>query len=160
MSERCPECGARLRQGTACRDNFHDMLALEWQVPGGAGELAHFYAVSAYILQHPDSMSYTVESLAWLRTAVADSLAHGARVEDLRAGARREGRAAGRVTRRAGDSVRRRCVSGWSMTVADVLEAGVDDYCEHVRSWAASVIEDLAASGPAGAASGADDAPI
>jgi hypothetical protein len=55
---KCPECGASVRPGESCRDHFHALLALEWQVPGGPGEPAHFHAVASFLLQRPVSMGY------------------------------------------------------------------------------------------------------
>jgi hypothetical protein len=51
----CPECGAAAPEGGTCRDNFHALLLLEAEVPGGPGRLPHFYAVASYGLQHPGS---------------------------------------------------------------------------------------------------------
>lgn len=56
MSAKCPECGAPLPEGGSCRDNFDALLALEWEIPGGPGEIAHFYAVGSYVLQHPEEL--------------------------------------------------------------------------------------------------------
>lgn len=148
MSDRCPECGVGLQPGGSCRDNFNALLALEWDIPGGAGTIAHFYAVSSYILQHPDSMFYTVESIAWLRSAVVSALAGEVSTEDLRRSAGQGGKKSGHVTRRSGDPIPEWEVERWSMTVADVLAGGVDGYGERVEEWAASVIADLSASEP------------
>lgn len=140
VSQLCPECGARI--DGSCRDNFDALLALEWEVPGGAGTLAHFYAVSSYILQHPNAMSYTVESVAWLRSAVSSALAGEVSTEGLRRRVHKDGKA-GHVTRRSGDPVPRWTVEQWSMTVSHVLAGGVDKYGDRVESWARSVIADL-----------------
>jgi hypothetical protein len=70
----CPECGAAVPEGGTCRDNFHALLLLQSEIPGGPGGLAHFYAVASYGLQHPGSMNCTAETLAGLRAAVTDSL--------------------------------------------------------------------------------------
>ncbi|MEW4571526.1 DUF5946 family protein [Tautonia sp. JC769] len=74
MSARCSECGAPLTDGGTCIQHFHAMLLLEYEVAadpevtaGGRGEVAHFYAVSSYILQHPEGMNYTVDALDDLR---------------------------------------------------------------------------------------------
>lgn len=142
----CPECGARVPPGRSCRDNFDALLALEWEVFGGAGTLAHFYAVSAYILQHPDSMSYTAESLAWLRSAVASALSGGISTETLRQRAREDGKKAGHVTRRVGDPVPQWPMTRWETTVAEVLEGGPERYVERVERWARSVTAALDAS--------------
>lgn len=143
----CPECGAPLPASGSCRDHFHAMLALEWQVPGGAGGPAHFYAVSSYILQHPGSMEYAAASIAWLRSAVAASLAGDTTIAGLRESAPHEGKANGRVTRRPGDAEVAWPGIEWRMTVADVLEGGVDGYGERVELWARRVLADLDAAG-------------
>ena len=143
ISAPCPECGAQIPPGRTCRDNFDALLALEWEIPGGAGTLAHFYAVSSYILQHPDSMSYTAESLGWLRSAVATALAGGISTEALRERAREDGTGSGHVTRRAGDPVPRWSVTQWDVTVGDVLAGGATGYAARVERWARSVITAL-----------------
>ena len=40
----CSECGGPLAAGPTCRSLFDALLALEWQIPGGPGELADFRA--------------------------------------------------------------------------------------------------------------------
>jgi hypothetical protein len=146
VSDRCPECGARIRHGGSCRDNFNALLALEWDVPGGTG-IAHFYAVSSYILQHPESMSYTAESLSWLRSSVTSALGGDVSTEDLLLRARRGGKGtSAHVTRRAGDTVPRWGVEKWKTTIEDVLAGGIDGYCARVEDWARAVIADLDAS--------------
>lgn len=143
----CGECGASVPPNGSCRDNFNAMLALEWEVgaPAPAGQLAHFYAVSTYVLQHPDTMGYTVESLAWLRRSVSDMIADGVSVHELRKQARDQGEKS-RVTRREGDPVPHWNVRTWTMTVVDVLDGGVDGYCERARQWADSALSDLDAA--------------
>ena len=142
MSVRCQECGAPIPDGGSCRDNLHDLLALEWDVPGGAGTVVHFFAVSSYGLQHPVSMQYTVEAIAWLKSAVAQALETGCSIESLRASARTQGQDA-HVTRRDGDPVADWGVARWTSTVADILAGGVDGYAERVRTWAAAVVSDI-----------------
>src|SRR5262245_18455556 len=83
MPGRCPECGCVVSDGQLCLDHFHALLLLEWQIPGGPGEVPHFYAVAGYGLQHPDTMNHTVEALAGLRQAVADHLAGRATLEQI-----------------------------------------------------------------------------
>src|SRR5262245_570485 len=79
----CPECGATIPGGGTCRDNFHALLLLESEVPGGPGDVPHFYAVASYGLQHPGSMNYTAGVAGGLLTAVADVLDGRADVIDL-----------------------------------------------------------------------------
>jgi hypothetical protein len=147
VSDRCPECGAPVPAGGTCRDNFHALLLLEWQVPGGPGELAHFFAVASYNLQHPDGQGLTAEALAGLRAAVADVLAGRASLDEIRHRARRGAAAAGRVTRREGDATARWNVAAWPVTVADVCAEGAADYARNVEHWAASVVAAIGAAG-------------
>jgi hypothetical protein len=132
-------------EGGVCRDNFHALLLLEWQIPGGPGELAHFYAVATYLLQHPGSMNLLQGVFDGLAQAAADALAGRATIENLRARARHGAAAAGRVTRREGDPELRHKVVSWPITIADVLtvEAEQNAYFEMVSRWARSVLEAL-----------------
>lgn len=145
MSDPCPECGAPVPEGGSCRDNFHALLLLESRIPGGPGELPHFYAVGTYGLQHPDSMNYTAETLHGLRAALADVLDGRATLDEIRRRVRRAVGAAGRVTRREGDEPASWPRGGWSMTVADVCDAEADAaiYADRVERWARSVREAL-----------------
>lgn len=152
----CPECGAPVPAGGSCRDNFHALLALEWEVPDGAGTLAHFFAVSSYGLQHPDSMGYTVDAIDWLRSAVTEALATGCSVELLRASARaasaRAASAGTHVTRREGDQVPGWGVGRWSITVEDVVAGGADDYLSRVTEWARAIVSDIGTAEAGGTA--------
>lgn len=144
----CPECGARIPDGGSCRDNFSQLLTLEWQVPDGAGTIAHFFAVSSYALQHPDSMNYTVEAITRLKSAVEQALATRCSVESLRDSARSASKGA-HVTRRPGEPVPHWGIFEWSVTVEDVIAGGTDDYLQHVRYWAASTVSDINAGSEA-----------
>jgi hypothetical protein len=118
---------------------------LEAEVPGGPGGLPHFHAVACYGLQHPESMNYTAEALAGLRTALADMLDRGMTLDELRRRTRRTANGPVRVTRRAGEAVGPWHQGSWPMTVADVLtvEADARAYAERVLEWARSVRETL-----------------
>jgi hypothetical protein len=103
MAEVCPECGAPVPEGGSCRDTFHALLLREWEIPGGPGALAHYYAVAAYGLQHPDSMNYTADALAGLHAGLADVLDGRATIDALRRPMRRALDGQVRITRRAGE---------------------------------------------------------
>jgi hypothetical protein len=140
MPDNCPECGAPVPTGGSCRDLFHNLLLLEAEVPGAPGSIIHFFTVSTYVLQHPDSMNYTAHALNLMRIAHRDALDDRVTIEDLRRRARREFDGPQRVTRRAGDPevVWRR--GGWPMTAADALAtATLDTYADVVVRWARSV---------------------
>jgi hypothetical protein len=140
MTERCEECGAPLPAGGACRDLFHELLALEGEFPGAPGSILHFYAVATYNLQHPMGSGLTTDALAGLRLNLADALDGVATLPELRARARRATDGATRVLRRTGDAPpagwRR---DGWPLTVADLLEATAETYPALVTGWARSV---------------------
>ena len=155
----CPECGAPVPGGGACRDNFHALLLLESEIPGGPGDVPHFYAVASYALQHPESMGYTAEAVAGLRACLADHLDARLSLDAVRRRVRRGAEGANRVTRRGGDEVVRWPVGTWPVTVADVCAGGTEGYGERVEQWARSIREMLDASDlePGVAADGARD---
>jgi len=145
MPATCDECGAAVPDGGSCRDNLNSLLLLEWQIPGGPGDVAHFYAVGAYNLQHARSMNFTAEAFTGLLAAIRDSLDCRATLEEIRRRARRGAAAAGRVTRRPGDPEVDLLVTLWPMTVGDVLTVDVerDEYSDRVSRWARSVLSTL-----------------
>jgi hypothetical protein len=150
MTATCSECGALLVEVGACIDHFHAMLLLEHDVAadavavaGGRGEVGHFYAVSSYVLQHPDSMNYTAEALGDLRRTIADHLDGRLTLAALRPQIRRAADGPTRITRRAADKVPHWPVNTWPITVADVVAGGAEGYCDRVAGWAASIIRTL-----------------
>jgi hypothetical protein len=154
MAASCCECGAPLIDGGACIDHFHALLLLENEVAadpvatsGGRGLVAHFYAVSTYVLQHPEGMKYKAEALADVRRGLADHLAGKVTLAEQQLRVRRAVNGAVRITRRAGDEVVRWPVASWPLTVVDMIAGGVEDYCDRVAVWAESVIETLDAAG-------------
>src|SRR4051794_8105676 len=91
MAVICQECGAPLPDGAECIGHFHALLLLEYEVAadpdataGGRGQVAHFYAVSSYLLQHPEGMNYTAEALAGVRRGLADHLAGRVTISEQR----------------------------------------------------------------------------
>lgn len=140
----CAECGAPLPEGGSCRDYLGELLALEAQVPGGPGELSHFFAVASYNLQHPSQ--FMPAALLELRRTVADVLSGRATIEDARRRARQAANGSMRVNRRGGaassddDSA---ALEGWPtvwpLTVLDVCRVRPEHYAESVRRWAAAV---------------------
>ena len=139
VGESCGECGAPLDPGRSCRDYFNDLLALEWRVPGGPGDRAHFLAVASYNLQHP--LQFTPDMVTGLRETFGDVLSGRATVADALARARAETDGPTRVLRNAADPAIR--IAGWPthwpMTVRDVCDAPVSSYLERLQAWATSV---------------------
>ncbi|MCB8943147.1 MAG: hypothetical protein H6658_05280 [Ardenticatenaceae bacterium] len=139
----CPECGAPLPVDGTCRDNFHALLGLESQVPGGAGEVAHFYAVSCYALQHPLSFNYKEETLHALRQNMGEVLNGRLTLPQLLNRTRRLTNNATPITRRPSDPTPNWYSGPWPMNVSDVCAAGVEGYATAVHQWAKSVCETL-----------------
>jgi hypothetical protein len=144
----CPECGAPLAPGTACREHLHELLLLEARVPGAPGALPHFLAVASYNLQHPST--FVPDALEGLRRTVADVLAGRATLDDARRRARAGARGSARVHRHTGEQPAendRRLLDAWPtrwpITVADVRAADPSEYAQSVRAWAASVVAAL-----------------
>ncbi len=149
MVNTCPECGAPLPEGASCRDNLNALLALESQLTGEPVYLAHFYAVTSYGLQHPDSMNYNAEALTFLHTALADLLDGRATLEQVRLRMRRAFNGPTRITRRPGEASPPWRRGGWPMNVADVLdvEPSAEAYLERVTQWARSACETISSLG-------------
>lgn len=139
----CPECDAPVPADATCQANFHALLALEWEIPGGPGERAHFLAVATYGIQHPGSMGYTVGAVEELRSAVCDVLDGSATIADIRVRMRDMAKAMGRVTRRDGDAVPAWPIGAWPIVVTDVIAGGTSGYQERVERWARSVVDTL-----------------
>lgn len=146
--DRCPECGAPLQGENACRDYFHELLALEWRVPGASGGLPHFLAVASYNLQHPSG--FLPAALLGLRATLADVLAERADIAEARRRAREATDGAARVRRRPDDVLSERDLqtlnawpTTWSATVLDVCRVEPEQYPDRVRAWAAAVSEQL-----------------
>jgi len=153
-SSSCHECDAAIRDGGTCLEHFHALLLLEHEVardPGvwseGRGEIAHFYAVSCYVLQHPEQMNYTSEALDGARRGLADHLAGRVSLSEQRRRVRSAINGKTRITRRDGDSVVHWPVASWPIIVTDILAGGVDGYCQRVAEWAKSILKTLEENG-------------
>lgn len=156
MVSTCPECGALLprRDGGACQELFHELLALEWRIPGCPGAMAHYLAVTAYNLQHPSA--FTPEDRKDMIAGLEGALSGGLTVIGLRQQAQRRYNGSRRVLRQRGIAAgdrRNEAVAGWPRkwprTILDVPGADLkqDSYHERVREWAETVLAALR-SGP------------
>jgi hypothetical protein len=141
VSATCPECGAALPEAGTCRDFFHELLALEAQVPDGPGELPHFLAVASYNLQHPSQ--FTEEALIGLCATLADLLAGRATLEDIRRRTRHAVNGPTRVLRQPDDPRPTGWPTAWPLTVTHAWRAAPEDYAARVREWAEAVSASL-----------------
>lgn len=155
MTPACRECGAPLpgSLGNDCRAHLHAVLALEAQIPGGPGMMAHYLAVTAYNLQHP--AAFTPEARRHMLDGLAGALAGELTVEALRRRARRSYDGPVRVLRERGvgpGDANNEPVAGWpvewSVTVMHALGAELDpeSYYSRVREWAEAVVETIGAT--------------
>jgi len=131
------------------------MLLLEFEVngdssesPDGLGEIAHFYAVSSHVFQHPISINYTAEAIARLRQSVEDHLFERSTLPELRHRIRRAANGAARITRRTGEIVVKWPTQSWPFNIEGVIAGGAAGYGRRVRNWAESVIVTLRRSTP------------
>jgi hypothetical protein len=137
-------------EGRSCRDHFHALLLLEGEIPGVPGSILHFYAVAAYVLQHPDSMNHTRVALAGLRAGMADALDGKVTTAGLLSRSRRANDGPVHIKRRAGEPAVLWHRGNWPISIADVCTAEtfgaydtLHEYQERIVRWARSVRETL-----------------
>ena len=137
----CLECGAAQPHGKICQDDFHQLLYWETEFP----ELwwVHHYMVLCYHLQHPSL--YSPEGLKYGRQLLKTFIEDGVSPEEVRKRNRNIVDSGQSNWKIIGDVVRGSwdCHIIWTMTVADVVGAGIENYCERVEAWAKSVHESL-----------------
>jgi hypothetical protein len=142
----CPECEATWQEGQTCQDDFYQMLAWE-QENSGYGEVHHLM-VLCYHLQHPSL--YSPEGLSGAIRLLADFLERGLTTEQVRKRARSTVNSHKRTWKIKGTPASHGMYDPpvqWTMTAANVIASGVDNYCDSVRTWARSVYEALKAAG-------------
>lgn len=143
MDERrtCPECGAIWPDERRCRDYFDQMLAWEFEAPGGAGAVHHL-TVLCYHLQHPSL--YSPAGLAWARAALAEFVEQGMPPQELRRRSRRALDSGTRAWNVTGAPASYAVQPRWATTVVDAASGGLDGYKARVAAWARSVHAALA----------------
>jgi hypothetical protein len=142
----CPECGTVWPEGQTCQDDFHQMLAWEFQTPR-LWEVHHL-TVLCYYLQHPSL--YSPVALAGARQLLVEFVEQGAAPQEVRRRDRDTVDSSKRTwnfkgTTDAHGAYRHPIV--WPMTAARVVAGGTEQYCANVRAWAASILAALRASG-------------
>ena len=158
MATHCPECGALVKENDTCQSNFHALLYREneiYQVPSGLlesrdGQIAHFYAVSCYAIQHPDSMGYTVGALLEARANLAAHLDGDVSLAMILAKIRATAKDSPKTLRRAGDPIHCWHVPKWSLTAVDVLatDATPEAYMDATTRWAKATLTDIDRASP------------
>ena len=138
----CPECGARLPEGTDCQTLFNSFLALEFTDPA-YGEV-HMLTVACFMIQH---RRYSDEALVWMAKQLRAHLEEGLPVQVIRRQAGEQaaqGRRDWKVNRLPG--ARQLPDIFWSITTVDVADHMSDpgQYCESVRNWARTTLKEMA----------------
>ncbi|HWQ84992.1 MAG TPA: DUF5946 family protein [Anaerolineales bacterium] len=138
----CPECNSPLQDGLTCQDHFHTLLFWENEVPE-YGEVHHL-TVLCYHLQHPSL--YSPEGLIGARQLLTDFLVLGlspSQVVRRDREIRDSGKRQSRITSRLGQAGSYPVPVKWTMTAADVVAAGKENYIPTVPSWAFTVKQAL-----------------
>jgi hypothetical protein len=138
----CPDCGAFWSEGVTCTDHFHHMLFWEAEFPL-LGEVHHLM-VLCYHLQHP--ALYSPEGLRFSRGLLEDFVARGISPAEIRQRDRDKvdsGKRNFKITGRPGAQGIYPQPVHWTMTAADVVAGGAEQYIDNVRAWARSVYESL-----------------
>lgn len=142
----CPECGAIWQEGQTCQDYFYSMLAWEYEKPENL--TVHHLMVLCYHLQHPSL--YSPEGLRGAIDLLDDYVGRGLSPEQVRKRDRATVNSHERTWKIKGTpeshGVYDRPVE-WTMTAANVIENGVDNYCDNVRAWARSMHDTLKNAG-------------
>ena len=146
MKQTCPECKAVWQEGQTCQDYFYQMLAWEHEKPENL--LVHHLMVLSYHLQHPSL--YSPEGLRGAIRLLDDFVGRGLAPEQVRKQNSAIVDSSQRTWKITGtpDShgVYGRPVA-WTMTSANVIENGIDNYCDSVQAWARSMYESLKSAG-------------
>ncbi len=142
----CNECGAALSDLGVCRDHFDALLFLESQLLQTAdatfarhGDIAHFYAVGSYALQHPQSFGHMQDALLELLHAMCSHLDGHETMAEIRLRIRRATNGRARIERRPGDTAPSWGAVVWPMNICDALDGPPAGYCDRVTAWARAV---------------------
>lgn len=143
---RCPECGADWSDGTTCQDHFDQMLYWEMEDMEALG-IVHHLMVLSYHLQHPSL--YSPDGLTYAKGLLVDFVERGVTPQDKRHDMRDEVDSGNRKFKIKGKPGMQGAYGHpveWTMTAADVVGRGMDDYVPSVKTWAGSILDSLRAS--------------
>lgn len=142
MNEVCSDCGAILVEEQPCETYFHQMLFWENEEPENGR--VHHLAVLCYHLQHP--ALYAPEGLAYARQLLKRFVVDGEAPAQVRQQAKEQVASNNRQWKIKGSAGSRGSYPVpivWRMTAADVVAGGIDNYCENVEKWAATIQKQL-----------------
>jgi hypothetical protein len=135
----CPECGA---PDAACEARFNECLALEFS--DAAYGAVHHLTVAAYMVQHSGKL--TREGWLYERNLLKEFLVENKPPDFIRKQNRDlvdSGKRAFKIKSMDGKPIIDKIT--WKETILDIRTNNAEDYCEDVRAWAKSVLEDAQA---------------
>ena len=135
----CPECGAPMHNGLACREIYEELLNLESSDPDGAGSV-HSLSVVCYVLQHP--RGYSDAALTWGLNSLKEILKNG-RPRSNSPPSRRGIFDFFKRKLTAGPAIRPAAPTRWQMTIDQVYRSDSLGHPERVRRWAWTILTDL-----------------
>jgi len=143
--ECCPECGTDWSGGQTCTDHFHTLLAWEWeyQMPD-----VHHLLVLCYHLQHPSL--YSPDGLRYSQGMLVQFVEEGIHPQQMRQRISGEVDSGNRKFKIKGTPESQGAYAfpvQWTMTAADVVAAGPEQYYDSVRTWADGMLKALRESG-------------
>lgn len=147
MNAKCSECGAVWHSGITCLDHFHQMLAWEFENPGGAGAVHHL-TVLCYNLQHPSV--YSPDALIEAKALLARYVVDGVSPRQIRSELQQILNSSTHSYKIRGTPDVHGAYAhpvNWTTTIEHITAGGLDGYCERVEAWAKSVYQSLLVSG-------------
>jgi hypothetical protein len=142
LDQFCAECGAIQGADFTCQDHFHQMLYWEAEFP--AYGTVHHLMVLCYHLQHPSL--YSPDGLKWGQHLLTEFVVNGVSTEEIRRRNRDVLDSGQRAYKIKGSSTSRGAYEQpptWTMTAADVVTHGAENYINSVEIWARSVVDAL-----------------
>ena len=135
----CPECGAPMHNGLACREIYEELLNLESNDPDGAGSV-HSLSVVCYVLQHP--RGYSNAALTWGLSSLKEFLKKGSSWSESQPNRRGIFKFL-RRKHKTGPAIRPSIPTRWQMTIDQVYRPDLVGHPERVKRWARTILIDL-----------------
>ncbi len=134
----CPECGATWTEQRTCQVLFHQMLF--WEAENPSLGVVHHLMVLGYNLQHPSLLS--PEGLGYSIDLLKAFIEQGVQPQAIRKQRRAQVDSRNRKWKVTASADRHGTYPQpmlWSITAADVVAGGADNYVANVRRWAQSI---------------------
>jgi hypothetical protein len=142
----CPECGAAWPEGATCQDYFNQMLYWEFEDLERFGT-GHHLMVLCYHLQHPSL--YSPQGLAGAMQLLVGFVVRGDTPRDVRRQQQSALDSGNRTYKITGTPEAPGAYKNsvlWTMTAADVVARGKQQYVDSIHEWTRTVYNDLRAS--------------